>query len=321
MTDPSEESSAFVAELNSAHRMSYDEFVALHQRLCTWGPDREPDERGALAAISAETVLRTLALVDEGLSVSMARDLDTVASESNPQPTLHYMVELGDQQVPEPQAYRDFVGLEYHGRAVTHLDALCHMAFEGKYFGGVAAEEVMTTTGSTWGSARPTFDGVIARAVLVDLPRMVGGGCPMGTAVTPELLEDLMAKVGLELRLGDALVLRSGADADGPMGRATVSQLASGLTPEAFVWAAERGVAILGSDTGNELRPPRVEGVKAPIHALSLTAAGVLLLDNLHLERFAEECAARGRYEAAMVFAPLPIVGGTGSPLNPIAIF
>jgi kynurenine formamidase len=47
---------------------------------------------------------------------------------------------------------------------------------------------------------------------------------------------------------------------------------------------------------------------------------GVHLLDNLRLDRLAAACAAQNRWEFLFVASPLQIGGGTGSPVNPIAI-
>ena len=54
---------------------------------------------------------------------------------------------------------------------------------------------------------------------------------------------------------------------------------------------------------------------------LALNAMGVHLLDYLQFEDLAAACERDGRWEFLFVAAPLRIVGGTGSPLNPIAIF
>jgi hypothetical protein len=59
----------------------------------------------------------------------------------------------------------------------------------------------------------------------------------------------------------------------------------------------------------------------SPIHALALNAMGVHLLDNLQLEDVAGACVEEGRWEFLCVVAPLRVPGGTGSPINPIAIF
>ena len=46
-----------------------------------------------------------------------------------------------------------------------------------------------------------------------------------------------------------------------------------------------------------------------------------MLLDSCLLEPLAQACEEEGRYEFMLTAAPLNVVGGTGSPLNPIAVF
>jgi kynurenine formamidase len=84
---------------------------------------------------------------------------------------------------------------------------------------------------------------------------------------------------------------------------------------------ASRSVAVLGSDGNSDTAPSSTEGLGFPIHVLALNAMGVHLLDYLQLEDLAAECDRAGRWEFLFVTAPLRIVGGTGSPVNPIAVF
>jgi hypothetical protein len=44
-------------------------------------------------------------------------------------------------------------------------------------------------------------------------------------------------------------------------------------------------------------------------------------VENLDLERAVDIARRLKRYEFMLTFAPLPVEGGTGSPLNPIAVF
>lgn len=47
---------------------------------------------------------------------------------------------------------------------------------------------------------------------------------------------------------------------------------------------------------------------------------GVPLPDNLDLEALSAACAATGRYAFLLAVAPLNVPGGTGSPVNPLAV-
>jgi kynurenine formamidase len=82
-----------------------------------------------------------------------------------------------------------------------------------------------------------------------------------------------------------------------------------------------RGVAALGSDADTDARPSPVAEVHTPAHALALAAMGMPLLDNMNLDRLAATCAEEKRWEFLFVTAPLRLPGGTGSPINPLAIF
>ena len=46
-----------------------------------------------------------------------------------------------------------------------------------------------------------------------------------------------------------------------------------------------------------------------------------LLAWDADLKRLAEACAQRGRWEFMLTVNPLRIEGGTGSPVNPVAVF
>jgi kynurenine formamidase len=78
---------------------------------------------------------------------------------------------------------------------------------------------------------------------------------------------------------------------------------------------------VLGSDADTDARPSPVAGVHTPAHAIALAAMGMPLLDNMHLDRLAAACAEDNRWEFLFVTAPLRLPGGTGSPINPLAIF
>jgi hypothetical protein len=78
---------------------------------------------------------------------------------------------------------------------------------------------------------------------------------------------------------------------------------------------------MVGSDAASDVMPSGVEGVQQPIHQLLLVAMGVMIFDNCDLEALSEAAASRNRWEFLLTAAPLPVTGGTGSPLNPIATF
>lgn len=83
----------------------------------------------------------------------------------------------------------------------------------------------------------------------------------------------------------------------------------------------ERSVAALGSDGNSDTAPSSTEGVDFPVHVLAITAMGIHLLDYLQFEDVRAVCEAAGRWEFLFAVSPLRIEGGTGSPVNPMAVF
>ena len=86
-------------------------------------------------------------------------------------------------------------------------------------------------------------------------------------------------------------------------------------------WIKTRGVAIVGSDAATDVMPSRVEGVAQPVHTMLLAGFGTNIFDNMDLEALAEAAARENRWEFMLTAGPIPVDGGTGSPLSPIAIF
>ena len=78
---------------------------------------------------------------------------------------------------------------------------------------------------------------------------------------------------------------------------------------------------MLGSDAASDVSPSQVDGVPQPIHQLVLIAMGMPIFDNCDLEALSDEAEKQNRWEFLVTAAPIPVVGGTGSPLNPVATF
>ena len=80
-------------------------------------------------------------------------------------------------------------------------------------------------------------------------------------------------------------------------------------------------MAFVGSDAASEVVPTLVEGVALPVHTLLITGLGINILDNQDLERLSETAEKLKRWEFLLTINPVPVTGGTGSPLNTLAVF
>lgn len=284
-----------------------------------WGVE---DQRGTLNHLAADAVAAAAGLVRLGRTVSLAHVLDTVAGPDNSRPALHHMTRQCDDGSGEPLVNTDFIGIDFHGKSVTHVDALCHCSFRGLLYNGVASRDTVDSSGGSFGSVEQMAEGVAGRGILVDLPRARGvEWLEPGTAVERDELLSTMTAQGITSAPGDIVLVRTGhrrrRTALGPWDPASLS---AGLHPSSMALLHENGAAVLGSDGDSDARPSPVAGVDSPIHALALAGMGMPLIDNMNLEEIAEACVAANRWEFLVVLAPLRIPGGTGSPVNPIAI-
>ena len=166
-------------------------------------------------------------------------------------------------------------------------------------------------------------NGIVTRGVLIDIPRL--RGVEYLEPGTPVYVEELAAgekKAGVKISSGEAVFLRTGRWARrAALGPWNVGQNAAGLHASVAPWIKARGVAFVGSDDAEDVVPSGVEGVALPVHTLFITGLGINLLDNQDLEALGAMAARLRRWEFLVTIAPLPVTGGTGSPLNVLATF
>jgi kynurenine formamidase len=303
--------------------VSPGEFNSLWQSLNRWGRWGADDERGALHFLTPARVMAAARLVREGVSVTMSLPVNTIAAADNPRPADHHMTAVGGTARPPPiQFFKDYIGADYHNDGHTHIDALCHVGYDGRLYNAKSVDAV-TTEGAGVNSIEVLQDGLVGRGVLLDIPRLRGRPwLEPGEHVWPDDLERAEREQGVMVGEGDILLVRTGhVRRLAELGPWNTAEAKSGLHPTVMRFVAERGVAALGSDGNNDTAPSTTEGVGFPIHVLAITALGIHLLDYLQLEDVRSKCEAAERWEFLLVAAPLRIIAGTGSPLNPLAIF
>jgi kynurenine formamidase len=288
-----------------------------------WGED---DELGTLNLITPEVVTRAAQTIQDGLAIGCGQ-LDFKPSRVNQFPARHYMTAAGDSAKNPCGIMADFMGIEFHGPNTTHIDALCHMVFEGKMYNGRSAD-LVRSTGAEANAITSLRDGINTRGVLLDIAAL--RGVPFiepAEAIHAAELDQACEAIGIEPRDGDALIFRVGRHVRRAEQGIDVERLdngdvnLAGLHFDCLPWLHRHGISLLMSDGGNDVLPSGYEVARIPIHIGSIVYMGLHLLDNAVIERLASACAERRRWEFFFSIAPLMIDGGTGSPVNPIAIF
>jgi kynurenine formamidase len=304
--------------------LSADQFNALFRQLSNWRRWGEDDERGALHHLTPVHVVAAAGLVRDGLSVTLSQPLPTEAALSNPAPADHHMTMLADTDIGSGSLRfaKDYVGGDYHNDGHTHIDALCHVAYDGSLYNGRPQSSV-DADGATADSIEVLKNGLVGRGVLLDIPRLRGvPWLEPGEHISRDELEAAETEQGVAVRDGDILLVRTGhALRLAELGPWDTPAAKAGLHPTAVPFLAERQVAALGSDGNSDTAQSSIDGVAFPIHVLTLNAMGVHLLDYLQFEDLRAVCERDRRWEFLFVAVPLRVPGGTGSPLNPIAIF
>jgi kynurenine formamidase len=300
------------------------EFEALFQAVSNWGRWGADDELGTLNELNADRVVAAAGLVRSGETVTLSHPLDTEESLDNPHPADHRMTLLPDVDIGSGtlRFAKDYVGVDYHNDTHTHIDALCHVALDGAFYNGKPSD-ALTRTAAGVNTIEAVKDGLVGRGVLLDVPRLRGiPWLEPGEHVFREDLEAAEREQGVTVERGDILLVRTGhARRLRELGPWDTANAKAGLHPTTCLFLAERRIAALGSDGNGDTAPSTTEGLAFPIHALTLNAMGLHLLDYLQFEDLVPACERAARWEFLFVAAPLRIVGGTGSPINPIAIF
>jgi kynurenine formamidase len=297
-------------------------FSDLYQRLrraTPWGPD---DRRGGLNYITPAQVLAAAGEVRLGRTVTLEAPIQTRAAPDNPQPAVHEMIATGDQADPAGLSFaEDRLSMNVHGNADSHIDALSHVMYQARLYNDVPASTV-TANGAAELSIAVASDGIVGRGVLLDIPRLRGvRWLEPGDHVTADDLTRAEEAQQVRVGQGDLLLVRVGhRRRQTELGAWDSAASRAGLLPTAVEFVAERRVAVLGSDSNNDTSPSAAEGVDFPVHVLAINAMGLHLLDWLQLDGLVPLCEEAGRWSFCCVIAPLRLVRGTGSPVNPIAI-
>jgi kynurenine formamidase len=308
----------------SDFEVSAEEFRALYDRVKHMSRRGAADRLGALNNISPAQVVAAASDVTRGRAVSLAAPVEDEITPDNPDPARHQMTATGISSGPASglSFATDRVALNIHGNVDSHIDALSHVIFDGTLYNGVSPSAV-TAAGATELSIETAGAGIVGRGLLLDIPR--ARGVPWlepGDHVTADDLLAAESAQAARIGPGDLLFVRVGHRARRrSLGPWDAAQARAGLHPTVLELLAERRIAVLGSDGNNDTAPSAAEGVDFPVHVLAINAMGLHLLDYLQFEDLVSLCQELRRWSFLCVVAPLRLDTGTGSPVNPIAIF
>ncbi len=293
-------------------------------RVSNWGRWGARDERGTLNWITPAQVASAARLAETGEVVSLAIPLDKdgpQAPGSARTNLVHVMTRTGRVQ-PERGGFQwmdDLVIMYPQG--ATQVDALAHVGYDGFLYNGFP-----TGTVDELGAHRLGVDtlsgGITGRGVLLDLPRHLGmQSLPPDHVVTPVDLDSCAATQACEILEGDIVLIRTG----------WMQELSAG-GPEAYLarepgidlpvagWLADHHVAFLASDNWAVEVVPSLSDASMPVHCVVIRDLGMCLGEMFQLDDLARACARLNRWCFLFVAQPLPITGGVGSPINPLAI-
>jgi kynurenine formamidase len=309
-------------------RPSQDQLLEWMRSLSNWGRWGVDDQRGTLNFITPAVTMRALALAREGATVSCARQVRYEGAPDVPIPPQHFMVASGEAyrpgEGPDRQSASDYFGMVFHGHTITHVDSLAHFFWDGQMYNGVSSRRVTGREGATSHSVEAARAGVITRGVLVDAPMLRGVDLiERGDGVGLVDIELAESRCGFRVGQGDVLLLRTGQlghrERTGPVDPNQAGS--AGPLPDLLPLIHDRGVAMLGSDTGNDVTPTGYPRFTNPVHQIGIVALGLWILDNAWLDDLAQACLARQRWEFLIAVLPLRLSNTTGSPVNPMAVF
>lgn len=321
---------------SKGRRLTMKDIHAAAKRLRNWGKWGDEDQIGTLNYTRPEDIVAAAGLVRKGKVFSLALDFDDRGPQSgksnyaamgrfNP---IHLMLRTGTDAYSGVLDHRGIRGADdviiMPLQGGTQWDGLAHIFYGDQMYNGYDCR-LVTSSGAGKNGIEKTKEKMVGRGVLLDVARTHGEKwLPDGYAITNKDLEATEERVGVTVRQGDFLLVRTGQM------QAKMTQKswdgypggdAPGLAFETLDWLHRRRVAAVATDTwGVEVRPNATTDANQPWHWVSIPNMGLSVGEIFYLDELAKDCARDQRYEFMFVGPALPVTGAVGAPTNPLAI-
>jgi kynurenine formamidase len=273
-----------------------------------WGRWGKDDQLGTINLITPAKRQQAVGLAKTGTVVSLAHTPQIVPQAKSESAGAYLEIKLNLLDVGFTTEEQQ---IAFHGSTFTHIDGLCHGDYGGKIYNGYA-KETISPAGCQKLSIENLRGGVVTRGVLIDTPRLRGvQALKPGTPVYVEDIEAWERQAGVKVSAGDAVFLHTGRWTSGGT---------SGFDISVAPWLKARDVALIATDGTLDVAG-QVPGHTLPLHKYVLVALGMNIIDNGDFTALSDTAARLKRWEFMFVAGPIATPGGTGSPLNPLAIF
>jgi kynurenine formamidase len=290
-----------------------------------WGPD---DERGTVNLIDAEARRRGIAsaVTGEVFQLGMPWQFNGVQSgfihgRTNP---LHTMVAINEPS-PFGGVFRtsdDTISMGL--QAATHWDALAHCSYDGFLYNGFSDNTITASKGATR-CGIDKLGPVVGRGILLDIAHLHGVEMLDGAhAITGDELDAAAEAARVDVQTGDIVLIRTGKQKHlraSPPDKLGYAFPNPGPSLASVEWFHRKGVAAIANDTLTfEALPISDMSLALCVHLLHLVDMGLTQGQNFVLDELANACHNDGRYTFLLEATPEPVVGGTGSPVQPVAL-
>ena len=306
----------------SPQKKVYDKLFEKVSNKGKWG---DKDKKGTVNYIDNSKILSALKLPKKGISVSLSFDItqdSTQINYSDFDDLTKYNHQASSVEFRGYDWASDNYSISYHGFTVSHMDGLAHLGQGGKLYNGYDASNI-TPQGFEDLGIEAFNGGIMSKGVLIDIPLLYGKEyLDAGTKITINDILNFEEKHNIKIEKGDVVLIRTGRWSEkSTKGDSDYSKLSAGLDYKVASLLYERKASVLGSDGTNDAQPSGIPEEGSPVHKLTLVSMGMPLLDNLNLEEISKEAKKQNKWEFFISVQPLRFKGGTGSPVNAIALF